>query len=154
MSSVKNGDTVTVNYIGKLQNGIVIATSKETVAKENQIYSPNDVYKPVSFVVGEGKIIKGIDEGVVGMEKGDQKEITIPPEKGFGDRDEELMKKFPAEAFVANQIQPRKGMVIRMAEGVGEIVEVQEDFAVLDFNHPLSGKTLVFDVTVEDVQEG
>lgn len=154
MSSVKNGDTVTINYIGKLENGMVIATSREAVAKENRIYSPNDEYKPVSFVVGEGKIIKGIDEGVAGMEKGEQKEITIPPENGFGDRDEKLLKKFPAEAFVVNQIQPRKGMVIRTAEGVAEVVEVQEDFAILDFNHPLSGKMLVFDVTVENVQEG
>ena len=151
MSSIKNGDTVTINYVGKLENGQVFATTNETVAKEEGIYSSDVDYKPFTFTVGEGQTIAGVDEGIVGMAEGEQKEIKVPPEKGFGLPDERLIRKIEMEAFERNQIKPKKGMVIRTQEGSGLIVDVQPDFALLDFNHPLSGRTLVFEVTVEDV---
>jgi FKBP-type peptidyl-prolyl cis-trans isomerase 2 len=83
-AAVKNGDNISVNYIGRLPDGKVFDTNIETVAKENNLFNPEKNYIPLQFVVGTKKVIRGFDEGVLGMKVGDSKIITIPPEKGYG----------------------------------------------------------------------
>ncbi len=92
--TVKIGDNVSVDYTGSINGGVVV-TSIESVAKENNLSSNNRKYGPVTFTVGSGKVIKGFDEGVVGMRMGESRTLTIPPEKGFGLRNPELVKTIP-----------------------------------------------------------
>jgi peptidylprolyl isomerase len=92
--TVKIGDNVSVDYTGSI-NGSVVVTSIESVAKENNLSSNNRKYGPITFTVGSGKVIKGFDEGVVGMRVGESRTLTIPPEKGFGSRNPELIKIVP-----------------------------------------------------------
>jgi len=88
--TVKKGDTISVYYTGSLQDGKVFDTNIESVAKEHDIIKPE--YVPLNFTVGEPGMIKGFDEGVVGMKVGETKTLTIPPEKGYGLVDPELIK--------------------------------------------------------------
>jgi FKBP-type peptidyl-prolyl cis-trans isomerase 2 len=92
--TVKIGDNVSVDYIGTL-DGIVVVTSIESVAKENNLSLTNRIYGPITFTVGSGKVIKGLDEGIVGMGVGESRTLTIPPEKAFGLRDPNLIKTIP-----------------------------------------------------------
>lgn len=90
--TVKKGDTVSVNYTGSLQDGKVFDTNIESVAKQNDIIKPE--YVPLEFKVGEPGMIKGLDEGVVGMKVGDTKTLTISPEKGYGPVRPELVSAY------------------------------------------------------------
>ncbi len=81
--AVKNGDNISVNYIGRLTDGKVFDTNIESVAKENNLYNPGINYTPLQFVVGTGAVIPGFDENVIGMTVGESKTFTILPEKGY-----------------------------------------------------------------------
>jgi FKBP-type peptidyl-prolyl cis-trans isomerase 2 len=90
--TVKKGDTISVNYTGSLQDGKVFDTNIESVAKQHDIIKPE--YVPLKFKVGEPGMIKGFDEGVVGMKVGETKTLTIPPEKGYGPVKPELINTY------------------------------------------------------------
>lgn len=90
--TVKKGDTVSVNYTGSLQDGKVFDTNIESVAKQHNIIKPE--YVPLNFTVGEPGMIKGFDEGVVGMKVGETRKLTIPPEKGYGLVDPKLISAY------------------------------------------------------------
>ncbi len=93
--TVKSGDKISVDYVGSLENGKVFDTSIESVAKENNILITGREYKPLNFTVGKGGVIKGFDEDVVGMKVGETKTLTIPPEKGYGPINPELLQAIP-----------------------------------------------------------
>ncbi len=150
--TVKYGDIVTVDYIGMYKNGTVFDTSIESVAKKNGIYNPQRDYKPITFKVGDGKLIKGFEEGVIGMKKGESKIIVIPPDKGYGYPNKKLIVSFPRGIFNGTNITPEVGKVVLIRNYPGKIVKVNETTVVIDFNSPLSGKTLKFNITVLDIQ--
>ncbi len=92
---ISPGDTVSVNYIGSLDDGTVFDTSYEDVAKENDIYTPGRPYEPLSFEVGVGQMIKGFDDGVIGMKVDETKTVAIPPEDAYGEWDPEKATVLP-----------------------------------------------------------
>lgn len=83
VQTVKNGDNISVDYVGSFQDGKVFDTSIESVAKANNLSNPNAQYEPLNFTVGKRSVIEGFDEGVIGMKVGDTRTLTIPPEKGY-----------------------------------------------------------------------
>lgn len=83
VQTVKRGDNISINYIGRFWDGKVFDTSIESVAKANGIYNPGDGYGPANFTVGKRQVIEGLDEGVIGMKLGEPKIIMVPPEKGY-----------------------------------------------------------------------
>ncbi|MFU8766565.1 MAG: FKBP-type peptidyl-prolyl cis-trans isomerase [Candidatus Methanoperedens sp.] len=93
--AVKPGDTVNVDYTGSLEDGTVFDTSIESVAVENNILIPGRQYKPLPFTVGNGEVVQGFDEGVIGMKPGDSKKLTIPPEMGYGSYNPGLIETYP-----------------------------------------------------------
>ncbi len=90
--TVKLGDNVSIDFTGSI-NGTVFDTSIDSVAKENNL--PNKTYKPLRFIVGKEKVIKGLDEGIVGMKVGESKTLTIPPEMAYGQKDPQLVQIVP-----------------------------------------------------------
>ncbi len=82
-AAVKQGDNISVNYIGSFPDGKVFDTNIETVAKENNLFDPEKKYTPFQFIVGTGQVIQGFDEGVIGMKVDESKTFTIPPEKAY-----------------------------------------------------------------------
>jgi peptidyl-prolyl cis-trans isomerase B (cyclophilin B) len=150
--AVKEGDTVKVEYVGRYDDGDVFDSSREEVAVEAEIAHPNREYEPLEFEVGAGEVVQGFDEGVVGMEEGEDKEITVPPEKGYGERSEENVVEYEREEFRESLgEEPEVGMHIHTEEAHGDIVEVEGDTVVVDFNHELAGETLVFEIEVVEV---
>ena len=148
---IKEGDYVKVDYI-LVVDGKVIDTSIEEVAKENGIYYPERDYEPLGFVVGAGELIEGFEEAVIGMEVGEEKTVTIPPEKGYGYRDERLIQEIQREMFNDADFEPQEGMSI-LAGGIpARIIKVTDEIVTLDFNHELAGKELTFTIKVLEVQ--
>jgi peptidylprolyl isomerase len=139
MSQAKNGDTVKVRLTGRLENGEVFSNSKDDQAFE--------------CILGSGELIPGFEKGIIGMEVGDTKIISVPPEEAFGQRHEELLfhiKKsdFPITPVIGQQLQIRRrdGDLLNVS-----VAEADEDTVTLDANHPLAGKTLVFDVELVEI---
>jgi len=139
---VKKGSKVKVDYTGTFDDGTVFDASE----KQGQ---------PLEFEVGSGQVIKGFDEAVVGMEEGQEKEITIPPAEAYGEVKAELNKKIPRAQLPQDQ-EPKVGMVLAVGLPNGQqfparIVAVTADDVTIDLNHPLAGKTLHFKIKVVEV---
>ncbi|HET9055675.1 MAG TPA: peptidylprolyl isomerase [Chitinophagaceae bacterium] len=138
------GSTVKVHYTGRLISGEQFDSS---VGRE-----------PLEFEVGAGMMIKGFDDAVVGMSAGDTKTITILPHEGYGESREDMIFDFPKDKFPPD-MTPEIGMQLNMGNGHGQnfpvtIIEVKEDSVVIDANHFLAGKDLVFDIEVVEVKGG
>ncbi|MGC9309899.1 MAG: FKBP-type peptidyl-prolyl cis-trans isomerase [Candidatus Nanoarchaeia archaeon] len=144
MASVEQGDKVKVEFEGKLDSGEVFDSSKGEQAH------------PIEFVVGEGLVIKGFDEAVLGMEEGQEKEFSIKPEDAYGQRREELKKEIPKSSLPKGQ-EPKEGMALIVQTQQGhkmpvKIDKVKDDSIVLDLNHPLAGQNLNFKIKVVGVE--
>jgi peptidylprolyl isomerase len=142
MQQVQNGDTVKVHYHGKLADGSTFDSSEGR--------------DPLEFEVGSGAVIPGFDEGVKGMSIGEKKTITIPAEEAYGAVEEERIFEFPTDRFPPD-LKPEPGMSLNMSNGQGDhipvvISEVKDDVVVLDANHPLAGKDLVFDIELMEIK--
>ncbi|MDQ1252771.1 MAG: hypothetical protein QG646_1903 [Euryarchaeota archaeon] len=149
-STVKLGDTVNVDYVGKLQNGTIFDTSKEDVAKQAGLYDSNRTYTPLPFQVGSGQVIEGFDQGVIGMKVGEEKTLTIPPEKAYGEYNKSMIVPIPLEN-VSQDFQA--GQKIQTLYGTVTVLEVNQTHALIDFNPELAGKTLIFDVKLVSIEK-
>lgn len=144
MTQVKSGDKVKVHYHGKLTTG---ETFDSSAGRE-----------PLEFEVGSGMVIKGFDEGVTGMAVGEKKTINIPFNEAYGPRNPEMVIDMPKERF-PEDMEVEVGMPLVMSDGQGQqfqvtIVEIKEASVVLDANHPLAGKDLVFDLELVEIVGG
>ncbi|WP_297500884.1 peptidylprolyl isomerase [Thermococcus sp.] len=146
------GDMVLFNYIGRFENGEVFDTSYGDLAKKNGIYVEEREYGPMWVTIGIGEVIPGLDEAMIGMEAGEKKIVTVPPEKAYGMPNPELVIKVPVEEFSKAGLEPQEGLYVMTDSGIAKIVAVEGDTVSLDFNHPLAGKTLIFEVEVLEVK--
>lgn len=210
----KSNDTVTFDYTLRLENGTIVDTSLVAIAHEAGIYDAKKTYKPLTATLGDGQIIRGLEEEIPGMKVGETKTITIQPIEAYGqyshakvvtmplDKTESLYRTInnrgqnasvgqpvkitgvpwpsvvtnitpttitikqepannslvetsigPARITIANDevtahLLLKKGGALNMTEGMGRVISVNETDAVLDFNHPLAGKPLVFTITL------
>ncbi len=150
-SMAENGDTVRVNYIGKTEDGKVFDTSIESVAKSNDLFNEARPYEPLEFMLGQGNMIAGFEKGVVGMKAGETKMVTIPAAEAYGDPRDDLIRELALTNFIEAGVTPTVGQEIDFGFGQAKVLEVGEELVKLDFNHPLAGKTLVFEITVEEI---
>lgn len=136
MSQAKNKDEVKVHYTGKLEDGTVFDSSQDR--------------PPLEFKIGSGSVIPGFEQGVIGMETGDTKTITIPPEEAYGPRREELVVDVKGSDF-PEHITPSVGQRLQISQPDGNvanviIADIKEEMVTLDANHPLAGQALTFDI--------
>jgi FKBP-type peptidyl-prolyl cis-trans isomerase 2 len=141
MQQVKSGDTVKVHYHGRLTDGTVFDSSQGR--------------DPLEFEVGNGMVIKGFDNGVLGMVVGDKRTIEIPVEDAYGPEDPQMIMDFPVDRF-PQDMKPEVGMQLNMSNGSGQnfpvvIREVKDDTVILDANHPLAGEDLIFDLELVEI---
>jgi peptidylprolyl isomerase len=135
---VKAGDTISVQYTGKFEDGSVFDSSEGK--------------QPLKFTVGKGQLIKGFDNAVVGMLKGDKKTVTIPPEEGYGPYMEDRVIDMPKDN-VPEGMDVKVDMMVQLNDQAGNpiparVVEITDKAVKLDLNNPLAGKTLMFDIEV------
>ena len=147
---VASGATITVDYIGRLNDKEVFDTSVKSVAEAAGTYSPQRNYNEgLSFTVGAGQMIKGFDEAVVGMKVGETKTVHIPAEKAYGKRDENLILRVPLEQ-AGDTSGAQVGMkVLVSGQYPATIAEITDKEIVFDMNHELAGKDLIFDITIK-----
>ena len=143
---VEQGDTVKVNYEGRLDNGEIFDTSQH--GEHNH---------PIEFTVGEHQVIKGFEDGVLGMEIDVEKSISIQAKNAYGERRNDLEKEFPRKD-IPFQNEPKEGMFVSLRTPDGKefsakIIKVTPDKITLDFNHPLAGKRLNFKIKLVEIKE-
>jgi FKBP-type peptidyl-prolyl cis-trans isomerase 2 len=143
--TAKKGDIVKVEYEGSLEDGTIF----DCTEKHNG--------QPLEFEAGCGRMIKGFDEAVLGMRAGESKTVKLAPEQAYGRFNPLLVQKVPRE-HLPKEPEPKPGMMIVMSLPTGEqiparITDVSKDAVTMDFNHPLTGKTLIFKIKVVEIQE-
>lgn len=142
---ISQGNTVTLEYEGRFEDGVVFDSSKH-----------GDHTHPLVFAVGAGEVIEGFDKAVEGMDVGEEKEFEIEPGEGYGEYNEDYKKEIPRDVLPKDQ-DPEVGMTLVMSspEGQqfpGKIIEVDENKIIIDLNHPLAGKKLIFKIKIVDVE--
>jgi len=150
---VEKGNFVVFNYIGKFENGEIFDTSYEDIAKEAGIFLEDRTYGPLGANIGVGELIPGLDQALLGMEIGEKKTVTVPPELGYGMPREDLIVDVAKREFEQVGLTPEVGMYVMTDSGIAKISEIKGESVSLDFNHPLAGKTLIFEVEVVDIQK-
>jgi peptidylprolyl isomerase len=141
--TVKGGDVCCVHYTGKLDSGEVFDSSRER--------------QPIEFVVGSGQLIKGFDDAVVGMKKGDRKDIHLEPADAYGERDDRRVQKVPRN-MLPKEPEPKPGMMLTITTPTGQmfparIDKVETEMVTIDFNHPLAGKKLNFAIEIVEIKD-
>lgn len=159
--TAKLGDTVGVWYSGKLDTGEIFDTNIKEVVEKNNLPAKTS-YQELKFKLGAGGVIPGFEKGIMGMRVGQKKTLRIPPEEAYGSYVAELVKTISAEEFakqfnvsLTKDLQGRQ--IIGEMNGkkkIGIITEVGKDYAKIDFNGRLAGKTLVFEVELASLSSG
>ena len=141
MAEVKKGDKVKVHYTGRLEDGTVFDSSEGRT--------------PLEFEVGAGMMIAGFDAAVFGMKIGEKKTAEIPAAEAYGERRDEMMFDVPV-SNLPSDLTPEVGMPLAMQQSDGtpvpvKIAEIKGDVVVIDANHELAGKNLIFDIEMVEI---
>jgi len=141
MQKAKQGDKVRVHYTGKLLDGEQFDSSKGR--------------EPLEFTVGAGQMIKGFDDAIPGMSVGDKKTINIAPENAYGENNKDAIIEFPKEN-IPPDMKLEVGMQLQLRDQDGRpipvtVAEIKDDILVLDANHMLAGKELIFDIELVEI---
>lgn len=141
MAQAKAGDKVRVHYKGQLSDGTIFDSSLER--------------EPIEFILGQDTVIPGFEDAVIGMEAGESKDVSIPPEEGFGEYSEDLVVNIE-KTILPPEINPELGMQLEVSSEeetprVFTIADIAEDSITLDGNHPLAGKEIAFKITLLEI---
>ena len=137
---VKKGDKIKVEYTGSFESGEVFDASEKHG-------------KPLEFEAGVGMVVPGFDAGVIGMDVGEGKTITLKPEEAYGMPNEQAIQKVPKDKFPA---EAKEGMMIGVPLPNGQqmpakITKIDDNEVTIDMNHPMAGKTLVFKIKIVEI---
>ena len=141
MSEAKSGDTVRINYTGKLTDGTQFDSSEGR--------------EPLEFQVGSGQIIPGLDREVEGMKVGDKQTVTVAAEEAYGPHDPAKVQKVPRDALPP-ELEPQEGMQLQAQTPQGGqvtlfVTAIEEQEITVDANHPLAGKDLIFEIEMIEI---
>jgi len=147
---IQKGDFILINYTAKVkETNETFDTTIEETAKKERLYKEGETYEPKLVVVGEGWILKALDETLLNLEIEKTTPIEIPPEKAFGHRDPEKVRLVPLRRLTTRGITPQLGMRLEVDGKLATVRTMGAGRVQLDFNPPLAGKTLVYEVTVQ-----
>ena len=144
MSTVENGNNVQVHYVGTFDDGTEFDSSRSRG-------------EPISFKVGAGQMIAGFEAAVIGMQEGDIKDISLSPDQAYGDHKQDHVKTYPVDVF-PDEVQLSEGVTVAGQNELGQqmiakVLSVSDDTVLLDFNHPMAGKNLNFNIEVVSVSQ-
>ena len=149
MDNIKEGDFVKLDFTGKVKpEGYIFDTTSKEVAQQNGLYNPGISYGSVTICVGKGMVLKGLDTSIAGKEFGFDGKIDVVPEDAFGKKDPKLLRLIPASKFKSHNVKPQPGLQVEIDGMIGFIKTVTGGRVIVDFNHPLSGKELEYDVKI------
>ena len=141
MAQAQNGDTVTVHYTGRLEDGTVFDSSVNR--------------DPLQFTLGEGLLIPGFEQAVLGMNPGDSKTVEVSADQAYGPHQEEMVVEIDRQEFPPH-FQPEVGQQLQIPQSDGRttqliVTDVSEQKVTLDANHPLAGRDLIFDIQLLEI---
>ena len=139
MAKIKKGDKVVLDYVGKLEDGTVFDRSPQN---------------HFSFEIGKNEVISGFEKNIIGLEKGQKKTFTVEPLEAYGQYFEELKIRIPLQKLPPDTMV---GSIVIISDKNGNeapatVIEINDQDAVLDLNHPLAGKKLIFEISIVDVK--
>jgi peptidylprolyl isomerase len=144
----KKGDFLLIEYIAKVkETGDVFDTTQEELAKEKRLYKEGESYEPKLVVIGEGWMLKALDDSLMPLTLNKSETVEIPPDQAFGSRDPEKVRMIPLRRLRDKGISPTIGLRIEYEKRMATVRTVGGGRVQLDFNPPLAGKTLVYEVT-------
>ncbi|OGD53169.1 hypothetical protein A3K80_04540 [Candidatus Bathyarchaeota archaeon RBG_13_38_9] len=139
---IKTGDTVKFHFTAKLENGKIVESTRRK--------------KPVKTKIGSQDLLPGLEQGIIGLEKGDKKKVKVSPIKGFGKKDKKLIQKVDKSIFKKGaKLRKNVTVEIQFEDGIKRralVQDVKKDYIVVDLNHPLAGHTMTFDIEIVDVK--
>jgi len=149
--AVKPGDFLLVNYTLKVkESGETVDTTYDAVAKDAHLHREDSTYGPRFIILGEGWLPKGLEDSLVGLDIGKETTVELPPDKGYGTRDPAKMRLVPLRRF-REQGVPSPGAQIELDGRAAIVRAVGAGRVQVDYNHPLAGRTLIYEVLIEKV---
>ena len=147
---LSKGDFVLVDYVGRVsETGEVFDTTLEDIAKKEGLRQEGAIYEPSLIVIGEGLVLKALDESLVNLKLDKTEKIEIPPDKAFGNRDPEKTRLYPLRKLTSQGITPQVGLRIEVDGRLATVRTIGAGRILLDFNPPLAGKTLIYEVSIK-----
>ncbi|GAB1267299.1 FKBP-type peptidyl-prolyl cis-trans isomerase [Aurantivibrio infirmus] len=140
--SIGPGTQVTLHFSLKLEDGSIVDSNFDA--------------KPATFVVGDENLLVGFEKLLIGLNSGHKDSFTVPPEDAFGQRNPNNIQELKREDF-ADDVELSEGLVVSFADAnkqelPGVVSEFNDDIVVVDFNHPLAGRNIIFDVEILSVE--
>ncbi|MFH2027557.1 MAG: peptidylprolyl isomerase [Nanoarchaeota archaeon] len=149
MAKISKKDFVEIEYTGKTkEDKVIFDTTDEKIAKDNGLYNAEMNYGPVIVCIGEGQVLPGLDKQLEGKETEKEYTIDLKPEEAFGKKDAKLIQLVQTSKFLKQNIQPMPGLQINMDGMMATIKTVSGGRTLVDFNHPLAGKDIVYDIKI------
>ena len=146
---MKKGDFILIDYVGRVKDTEeIFDLTKEEAAKKEKIYSEKFKYGPVPVIIDANFVLPGLNEALKEMKIGEKRNVEVAPEKGFGDRKNEYVKLLPESKFKDQDIDVTPGSIVTINNIRGRIISSDGGRVKIDFNHPLAGKILLYDVEI------
>lgn len=154
MPTVKKQDFVEMEYTGRTkEDNAIFDTTQADVAKKEGVYDKSHDYSPVVICIGENNLLKAVEDQLVGKEAGREYIFEINTENGFGKKDARLLQMIPLNKFRQQNIQPVPGLQLNIDGIFGVVKTVSGGRCYVDFNHPLAGRDLVYNVKIKRIVE-
>ncbi|MEM3670507.1 MAG: FKBP-type peptidyl-prolyl cis-trans isomerase [Thermoprotei archaeon] len=150
--ALKKGDFILLDFTARTkENNEVFDTTNKDVAKQAGIFNEKYPYEPVPVIIGEKMVVAGLENDLLLSDPGQSRTIEVPPESGFGLRDPAKIKVISERDLLKRNIRPEAGQTLEVNGQTAVVRSVNAGRVQLDFNHPLSGKTLIYEYTVRKV---
>jgi peptidylprolyl isomerase len=147
--AIEKGSLVLLNYTAKVkETDEAIETTVEEDAKKFNIYDPTRTYEPRLVSVGDGWVLKGLDEALGNANVGDKMEIEVSPEKGFGQRDPDKVRMIPLRKLGDKADEVKVGDAIEIDDKIGIVRFIGSGRVQLDYNHRLAGRTIMYSLQI------
>ena len=151
---MKEGSIIGLDYTGKVvASDQVFESTTEKKAIDAGIFNEKHKYEPLIVVVGQGDVLPGLDRALLEMKVGEQRTVLVKPEEGWGNRKAESVKVVPLQQFKEKKVAPFPGLIVEINGMQGRVQSVSGGRVRVDFNHPLAGKELEYDLKIANVLE-
>ncbi len=146
---MQKGDLIAIEFTGKDSNtGKVFDTTNKDTAQKEGIYNEKRNYGPVTIVAGMGELLHGLEHEILGMQIGEEKNVSLEPDQAFGERNPELVKVIPLSEFQKNNISATPGTIVNANDMIGKVQSVSGGRVRVDFNPDLAGKKVEYQLKI------
>jgi FKBP-type peptidyl-prolyl cis-trans isomerase SlyD len=151
----QSGQGITLKAASAVQDGAIVSIEYTLTDDSGNVLDSNVGKEPLTYIQGAGQIVKGLEAELNGLKVGDRKKVHVKPEDGYGLPDQQAFQEIPREKIPPDAQKAGAMLMTKTQDGRTmplRVQEVKEKTVVVDFNHPLAGKALNFDVTVKDIK--